>query len=183
MDHINPTINAQRWADLVAEAWNRETELMVPPLILLVEDDDDSRDVLVEQFVADGYHVAAVADGSEALHFVRNGLEAGLEAYRPDVLVSDIRMPGISGLELLSEIRGLMPALPAVMMTGFGSEKLRQDALTLGCDEVLFKPLSYADMEQTVRRLLLASALVPEFNSNRKRCGEHNTKPWSPYRQ
>lgn len=187
MQYSNPSISkAQRWADLVAEEWSREREAMVPPLILLVEDDLDAREVLSERLVHDGYHVAAVADGLEALHFLESGLELGLEAYRPDLMISDVRMPGISGIELVARVKDLIPDLPTILMTGFGSRRLKESALEAGCDEVLFKPLSYDVLETQARRLLLSSALTPEAVSRGKTRAEDEAMelpqpPWSPY--
>ena len=181
----NPTSlrDAQRWAESVVDAWNRQRETTVPPLVLLAEDDEAARDVLSEKLVADGFHVAAVSDGEEALQFLRRGLDENTEAYKPDLVISDIRMPRVSGLELMEEIRELAPLLPTILLTGFGDAHIRRHALKAGCDQVLFKPFDYEFLREHARRLLLTDTLVPEFgvDDDETATPEKKMTDWSPY--
>lgn len=151
--------NADRWADSVVQAYNRKRNAHLPPLVLLVEDDDAYRDVLGEKMVNDGFHVASTENGAHALHFLRTSIKEQTDAYLPDLIVSDIRMPNLNGFELLDTVREISPLLPTILLTGFGTRELEERALRLGCDQFLRKPLTYSDLADHMRRLLLASAL------------------------
>ncbi len=153
--------NADRWADSVVRAWHREQQARLPPLILLVEDDDAYRDVLSEKMLRDGFHVASTENGAHALHFLQTSLKEKTDAYLPDLIVSDIRMPGLDGFELLDAVREIGPLIPTILLTGFGTRRHQEKALRLGCDQFLNKPLSYETLSEHMRRLLLARALEP----------------------
>jgi CheY-like chemotaxis protein len=90
--------------------------------ILLVEDDDDLRALYNYMLAAVGYKVKAVRNGLEAL--------AEIQVNRPDVIVTDIIMPGLSGLDLIMAVRSNdeLADLPVVAITSFG-ESLREEAL------------------------------------------------------
>ena len=169
MHHRTPPSyrNADRWAQSVVQAYNRKRQARLPPLILLVEDDDAYRDVLSEKMVADGFHVASTKNGAHALHFLRTSIAEQTDAYLPDLIVSDIRMPNLDGFELLDQVREIGPLIPTILLTGFGTEGLQERALRLGCDQFLNKPLTYNKLSEHMRKLLLASALEPDGGQNK----------------
>ena len=104
---------------------------------LIVEDDTDSREMLVEVLKQFGVNVVAVASVAEALE--------AIEQTRPDVLVSDIGMPGEDGYDLIRKLRAL-PAerggmIPAVALTGYVSGKDRAETISAGYQEHISKPV------------------------------------------
>jgi FixJ family two-component response regulator len=101
--------------------------------VLLVDDDPSVRRSLERLIRAGGYEVEAMPD---AVSYLACPPPAG-----PACLVLDIRMPGMSGLELQTTIEGTAHALPVVFITGHGDEEVRSRALASGAVDVLFKPL------------------------------------------
>lgn len=111
--------------------------------ILVVEDDEDMRQVLVEGLEADGHEVRGCARVDDALQT--------LEGDGPfDVLITDVRLPGASGLELLSVLhqRRGMPA--RIVITGFGNQDLHECAAALGAFAVFDKPFDVDDLRTAV---------------------------------
>lgn len=151
--------DVDRWAAAVVHR-NQKKEVPIPPLILLAEDDEAYREVLTEKMVADGYHVAGTENGLHAVRLLRTGLAEETNAFLPDLIVSDIRMPRLDGFELLEQVRLLKPEIPTILLTGFGDEICRQRAERLGCEQLLDKPVSYQTLSYHMDRLLLASALL-----------------------
>jgi CheY-like chemotaxis protein len=104
-------------------------------IVLLVEDDVDTREVLTCLLELEGAEVMAAASADEALDRIRT--------QTPDVIVSDLCMPGIDGYELLRAVRALdgpAAAVPAVAMTAFPAAHGRRRALDAGFQDYLVKP-------------------------------------------
>ena len=117
-----------------------------PGIVLVVEDDPDLGGFLkaaLQRRV--GRHVRLACNGREALQV--------LAAEVVDVLVTDIEMPGMSGLELVQEVRKTQPALPIVMMTAHASVDYAVGALRHQVDEFLTKPVATAELIPKVREL------------------------------
>jgi two-component system, NtrC family, response regulator HydG len=137
-----------------------------PPTRVLVTDDDDSfRRVLVEILAAHGYAATGARNGEEAL--------ALLQEEWIDLLISDVRMPGIKGHEMIARIRAEVPEVPIVAMTAFGSV---EDALSLtrsGAAEYLTKPFRTDRLLQTVEEVLEGSSLQRERARARRTFGVH----------
>lgn len=91
------------------------------------------------------FEVATAGSAEEAL--------AVMDSFRPDVLLTDIRLPGLDGFELVKRVRGARRPMSVIVMTGTRSQDLDQRAHELGITSVLFKPLNL----ETVRRLIGAS--------------------------
>jgi len=105
-----------------------------PPSRLLVVDDDlGILNLLNTILTNEGYEVVTADCG-------RDGL-AAIEREEPDLVLLDVQMPGMSGFEVLAAIRQNHPSLPVIMITGFGSEDVATQALRLGADDYLTKPL------------------------------------------
>src|SRR6185312_10577897 len=107
-------------------------------VILLVEDENKMRDVLGEILRGEGYDVAIVGSGEEALE--------RLEAQDFDVIVTDILLPGLSGLELLERSRVLSPLSGVVMITGHATVDTAIEALQKGAADYLKKPFGIDDL-------------------------------------
>lgn len=127
-------------------------EVDEPIRALVVDDDPDINRLLRVRLKARGYEVESAADGAQAL--------AAIERFGPDLLICDISMPIMGGLDVLDRVRADGRDLAVVMATAFGSEKVAIEALRRGADDYLRKPLEpvefQAVLDRTVARLRLA---------------------------
>jgi DNA-binding response OmpR family regulator len=103
---------------------------------------------VVETLRCDGYTVIEARDGAELLALLDAAL--GDPSARPDVVVTDVLMPKLSGLGVLAELRRARVNLPIVMMTGFPSDSVRTVAKRLGAKGVLKKPFDADDLRAAV---------------------------------
>ena len=139
--------------------------------ILIVDDDEGLRDSLQLVLAAEGYHVITAADGSQAL--------AQLEAEAVDVVLCDLRMPGMDGLELLPQLAARQPGVTIILMSAYGSEELAIEALQRGAHDYLAKPFQPAEALFTIRkaqereRLHRANELLQQVIIN------HPGTPWA----
>ena len=100
--------------------------------ILLVDDEDSLRITLAANLELEGYEVSEAASGEEALE---------LAEQKPfDIVLSDIRMPGMNGVELFRALKVKMPSVPCVLMSAFSLEELVSSALAEGVFTLLPKP-------------------------------------------
>ena len=130
---------------------------MSPPLpapahVLVAEDQTDIRDLLVMNLRGAGYEVTAVADGAAAL--------AAQTAQPRDLLVLDLMMPGLDGLEVCKALRARGSAAPILMLTAKSTELDRVLGLELGADDYLTKPFSLAELLARVKALLRRAELL-----------------------
>jgi type IV pilus assembly protein PilB len=130
-----------------------EAQRARPARILVVEDDDAYRDVLRDTLVGEHYDVVTVANGDEALAHV----------YRdtPDLILTDLHMPGIDGLELLQRLRTDLATsrIPVLFLTVIDSTASEAAALDQGADDYLTKPVDRALLLSRIRRALFRSQL------------------------
>jgi DNA-binding response OmpR family regulator len=120
--------------------------------ILVAEDQADIRDLLVMNLRNAGYQVTAVADGSAAL--------AQQTAQPRELLVLDLMMPGLDGLEVCKALRARGSAAPILMLTAKSTELDRVLGLELGADDYLTKPFSLAELLARVKALLRRAELL-----------------------
>jgi two-component system NtrC family response regulator/two-component system response regulator AtoC len=119
--------------------------------ILIVDDDETFRGVLASELERMDFAVRAAGSGEEAL-----GLLAGVE---PDVILLDLRLPGMSGLETLKAVAQRTPRPDVIMLTGHGSIDTAMDAVRLGAFDVIAKPCPLDELEVRIRRALERQAL------------------------
>ena len=112
--------------------------------LLLVDDDEELRDDMSRYFSRRGYSVSDCPDGESALAF------ADQRAF--DVIVLDMMMPGISGLEVLTALKEKGSEAEVVMLTGQGSIEAAVEAMKLGAREFLSKPMSLKDLDVLIRK-------------------------------
>src|SRR6185295_11456283 len=113
------------------------------PKILVVDDDDTIRDTLYE-LLSEEYLCQTAETAEKAF--------ARLEADTYDVVLTDISMPGLSGLELLGHIRQKFPNTPVIMISGIGDQDHAQGLIKLGAFDFLLKPFSLDVVEKSVQR-------------------------------
>jgi DNA-binding response OmpR family regulator len=119
--------------------------------LLLVEDDPALARGLADNFRDEGYEVQIVGHGDEALPAV--------VAFRPDLLVLDIMLPGHSGLDILRSLRARSDELPVLMLTAKGDVVDRVVGLELGADDYLAKPFALRELLARVHALLRRGGL------------------------
>ena len=122
--------------------------------VLVVEDEADLRELLVEYFRGRGHVVTGAADGRTAV--------ATLERETFDLVLTDLQLPGIDGLGVLSAARRLHPDAYVVIVTGFASLDSAIQAVRLGAYDYLTKPFSLGQIDVVLRRIADFSALQAE---------------------
>ncbi len=110
--------------------------------VLLVEDDDDNRELMAEVLSASGYEVLSAASGQQ-------GLET-LAKNTVDVVVTDVGMPGMGGLELARAAKAIAPKIPVVIVTGWAERDDIARARGREVDAVLIKPVDPDALTQAV---------------------------------
>lgn len=125
------------------------------PRLLLAEDDDELRVLLLDWLEDQGYAVTAVSDGFELLEAVARHV-TGEKTFRG--VVSDIRMPGPEGIFALATLREEDSVVPVILTTAFGDELTKRDAERLGALAVLDKPL---DLDALLRLLRNEVPVLP----------------------
>jgi two-component system NtrC family response regulator len=128
--------------------------------ILVVDDDENLRWVTQTQLEDAGYQVTTVSNGEAALSV--------LDHERPSLVLTDLKMPGISGLELLQRIRSQEPELPVIMMTAFGTIQSAVQAVKAGAYDYLTKPIDQEDLLLVVNRALERQKLVEQVANLRQ---------------
>jgi len=124
------------------------------PHILIVEDEPTTSWALAEGLSDDGYTIDTFRTGEEAL--------AWLRAHKSDVVITDFRLPGLSGLELAQKLSRGKHAQPVIVVTAYGSPETLQELLRAGVREVFPKPFHVDELRRAVRR-----ALVPREERRR----------------
>jgi DNA-binding response OmpR family regulator len=127
--------------------------------VLVVDDDQRVRTVVSWQLEADGFAVSEAADGAAALE--------SIERERPDLVVLDLSLPGVGGLDVLRTVRGRERAgstapLPVIVLSGRSGETDRIVGLDLGADDYLVKPFSPGELAARVRSVLRRGLWVDE---------------------
>lgn len=137
---------------------------LVPTLrVALVEDDPPLRDATMQTLALEGAEVVAFPDAHAAL--------AWLDADFPGVVVSDVRMPGIDGIEFFARLREIDPDLPVILTTGHGDVAMAVAALKNGAADFLTKPYASADLIRAVRTASERRALALENRRLREEAG------------
>ena len=124
----------------------RETVPRIHGRILVVDDEPDIVAILTKYFADAGYSVDAASHGGDAL--------IAVSQYRPDVVLLDVLMEGLNGVQVLERIRELDPAIRVIMISGSGDSTLRPKAMAMGAFAYVPKPLSLPDLHRAVSAAL-----------------------------
>ncbi len=122
--------------------------------LLIVDDEQSYRQLLTLVFETEGYKVRTAKNGREAVEM--------LQVEPADLVISDVRMPDMDGIELLSAAREFLPDLGVVLMTAFASVETARDAFKLGADDFIQKPFDVEELKLIARKTLEKQALVVE---------------------
>lgn len=114
--------------------------------LLVIDDEKNIREGLAADFEMDGYDVKIAANGDEGLEFLSKG--------DIDLVITDLRMPGTSGEDVLKKVTREMPGIPVIVLTGHGSIDAAVSAMQNGAYDFLTKPLNLEHLELVVKRAL-----------------------------
>ena len=114
--------------------------------ILIIDDDEEMNSLLRDFLAEDGYEADSADNGAAALR------EISRKTF--DLVLTDFRMPGLTGLDILPEIKKLQPGAAVVVITAFGSEELRHRSLERGADAYVEKPIGFHNLEALIGKLL-----------------------------
>jgi two-component system response regulator AtoC len=137
------------------------------PRILLAEDDEIMRETLSDRLTMNGWQVDGVGDGKMALDLVNQNF------YQ--VVLSDIRMPGLDGTRLLNKIIHISPETDVILMTAYGSVENAVECLKKGAADYILKPFDMDDLMIRVRRLLEIQTIKAKCVLLEERCGAAHT--------
>src|SRR6195952_739023 len=164
------TIDAPATRAFANDATNVEaTAQLMPARIRVAEDQTDIRDLLVMNLRSAGYEVSAVGDGERAL---AQQLESP-----SDLLILDLMMPRMDGLEVCKSLRAKGSAAPILMLTAKSTELDRVLGLELGADDYLTKPFSLAELLARVKALLRRADLLAAAQANANNAGQKGAAP------
>ncbi|MDQ3132987.1 MAG: sigma-54 dependent transcriptional regulator [Acidobacteriota bacterium] len=122
--------------------------------LLIVDDEQSYRQLLTLVFEGDGHHIRTAANGREALTM--------LEEEPADVIISDVKMPDMDGIELLRAVREFLPDTGVVLMTAFASVETARNAFKLGADDFIQKPFDVDELKIIVKKALDKQVLITE---------------------
>jgi two-component system, NtrC family, response regulator AtoC len=137
--------------------------------ILVVDDAEVIRTYLKNLLPMKGYDVLLAEDGLKAMELLNDGA-------RPDVVVLDVMMPGIDGLETLRKIKQLMPEVPVIMLSVVGKAGTVVDAMNLGAADYINKPFEEEELEIALKKVLEIENLKGEREDLRERLREHEAR-------
>jgi two-component system, cell cycle response regulator DivK len=130
------------------------------PKILLVEDNEISRDILVRRLRKNGYQILLASDGHQAL--------TAAAQDHPDLILMDMSLPGLDGWETTAELRRRpeIAAIPVIALTAHTLPGDRQRALAAGCDDYEPKPVELPELLEKIETLLARRADVGKHNTS-----------------
>src|SRR6058998_2486172 len=132
--------------------------------VLIVDDDRQVREVLHQIFVAAGYKCVLAKDGDEGLQVFKAG--------RPPLVVTDLKMPGIAGIELLRQARAVDGDVAVIVLTDAADWKNAIESLKLGAHAFLMKPINMDELLITVERALERRQLLIEHREHQQAHGQ-----------
>ncbi len=124
------------------------------PNLLIVDDEQSYRQLLSLVFEGDNHTIRTASNGREALEV--------LEIFAADIIISDVKMPDMNGIELLRAAREQFPDIGVVLMTAFASVETAREAFKLGADDFITKPFDVDELKAIVKKTLEKQELVVE---------------------
>jgi two-component system response regulator (stage 0 sporulation protein F) len=121
--------------------------------MLIVDDEAPVREVLRDYFIERGYAVFTAADGQEAL--------AAFARERPDIVLLDVRMPGLDGLEVLKRLREVDPDVAVIMVTANEDLAVARETLSVGAFDYVAKPFDFQHLDRAVTTAIVHRGMAP----------------------
>ncbi|MCU9613323.1 response regulator [Caldibacillus lycopersici] len=116
---------------------------MMAEKILIVDDQFGIRILLNEVFQKEGYRTFQAANGKQALEIVK--------MYSPDIVLLDIKIPGMDGIEILKRLKKINTEIKVIIMTAYGELDMISEAMELGALTYFAKPFDITELRETVR--------------------------------
>jgi excisionase family DNA binding protein len=135
-----------RFHKSVLDEWFRQHAAASRSTILVVDDEEAIRDFMVRALASKTRSVLTAGSGDEALELVRR--------HEVDLVLLDLSMPGMNGVETFREIHALRPALPVMIVTGYPDSDLMAQALEIASFTMISKPVDLAQVQETVDRIV-----------------------------
>ncbi|MBU0479825.1 MAG: sigma-54 dependent transcriptional regulator [Proteobacteria bacterium] len=139
------------------------------PKILIVDNDQEMRISLFEAMSRKGYEVSVAENGSMALNMVKRNA--------PDIMIAEIRMPEMDGMELLRSCRKHYPEVSIILITAHASIETAVEAMKCGAFDYIIKPFPVEVVEDTVERLIISAMSRPALQTARERTRGRTEKP------
>jgi DNA-binding NtrC family response regulator len=139
------------------------------PTVLIVEDEAKMRRLLELNLGEDGFTTLSAGDAETGLKFLRE--------EPVDLVVTDLKLPGMGGLDFLHSVKQMNPALPVIVMTAYGSVETAVEAMKSGASDYVLKPFSLAEMRLVIRKELDVEQLRQENRSLRQALGQRYQHP------
>ena len=118
--------------------------------LLLVDDEKDFVNTLAERLELRGFQVQTALDGESALKIIEND--------PPQVVVLDVLMPGLSGLDVLQQMKARVPQIPVILLTGRGSATEGAEGMQLGAYDYLMKPINIDNLIRKIERAVQSTS-------------------------
>ena len=135
-----------RFHKSVLDEWFREHAASARSTVLVVDDEEGVREVMTAALASKQRAVLSAGSGEEALEIVKK--------TPVDLVLLDLSMPGLDGVETFRELHALRPALPVIIVTGYPDSDLMARALEIGPFTMISKPVDVAQIQKTVDRML-----------------------------
>jgi len=131
-----------------------------PPCVLIAEDDQALRELLAFALYRAGFSVASCNNGLRLLEMLENGIDDRSTAV--DIVITDLRMPAMTGLEVLQALFDRPERPPVICMTAFGDAKTHQTAIRYGATHTIDKPFDIDEMIELVRAVCKHKKITKE---------------------
>jgi DNA-binding NtrC family response regulator len=118
--------------------------------VLVADDEQDMREEVARALRGDDFNIIEIESGDHLIEYLRGGCVSEGRVRMPDAIVSDIRMPGCSGLDVLKAVRDMSVDIPVILMTAFGDSTTHQEARQLGAMATFDKPFDADDFRIAV---------------------------------
>jgi CheY-like chemotaxis protein len=119
--------------------------------LLIVDDEEMLRELLIEQLIEAGYGVYEASNGHEAIETLK---QLDVQGIRIDAVVLDMNMPKMSGAKAFAEIRNLFPSMPILIASGFAQDEVVQRLLECGANGLLSKPYDVKELFKKLDEML-----------------------------
>ncbi|NMM65434.1 sigma-54-dependent Fis family transcriptional regulator [Clostridium sp. P21] len=128
---------------------------MLKTSILIVDDELNVTKLLEKVFIKEGYNTYIASSGKEALSII--------DSHCIDIIITDIKMPGMTGIELLSEIKSIDPCIEVILITAFATMETAIEALKIGARDYITKPFSLKEVLLSVKKISRGSAKLQQL--------------------
>ncbi len=140
-----------------------------PPRILIIDDDSMVRELLTLALEEEGFEILVASSGEEGIDIFRDDRDI-------DLVLTDLMMPGMSGIDVLDQVREIDPLTEVVVLTGFGVDEIALEAMKKGAYDYLQKPVNLRELLLTIDKALEKRRITKENLDYQKRLARRNTE-------